>query len=156
MASPISIHQSRLSERDHLDILNLNAKHFHSLDALTNILEGDPAETWASTFHPDGLFQTLSADGNVIFQACGRDQLINAHRNFPDIPTTRHLISNVLIEPHPRGARSGSYIIAMNIGVNPATIIRTGTYDDLISSKDGVWLYEKKMLILDAFSPKAE
>jgi lambda repressor-like predicted transcriptional regulator len=156
MISPSSIHESRLSEQDRLDILNLNAKHFHSLDALTNILEGDPAETWASTFHPDGLFQTLGVDGNVIFQARGRDQLINAHRNFPDIPTTRHWISNVLVEPHPRGARSGSYIIAMNIGVNPSTIIRTGTYDDLISSKDGVWLYEKKILILDAFSPKAE
>jgi lambda repressor-like predicted transcriptional regulator len=156
MTSPISIHESRLSEQDRLEILNLNAKHFHSLDALTNILEGDPAETWASTFHPDGLFQTLGVDGNVIFQARGRDQLINAHRNFPDIPTTRHWISNVLVEPHPRGARSGSYIIAMNIGVNPSTIIRTGTYDDLISSKNGVWLYDKKILILDAFSPKAE
>jgi hypothetical protein len=156
MTSPSSIHESRLSEQDRLDILNLNAKHFHSLDALTNILEGDPAETWASTFHPDGLFQTLGADGNIVFQARGRDQLINAHRNFPDIPTTRHWISNVLVEPHPSGARSGSYIIAMNIGVNPSTIIRTGTYDDLISSKNGVWLYDKKILILDAFSPKAE
>ena len=145
-----------LSEKDRLDILNLNSKHFHSLDALTYVLEGDPAETWASTFHPNGLFQTLAADGKVIFQAQGRDEVIDTHRNFPDISTTRHWICNVLIEPHSIGARSASYIIAMDIGVNPAAIIRTGTYDDLLSARDGVWLYEKKVLILDAFSPKAE
>ena len=156
MTTPSNNQNSNLSEQDRLDILNLNAKHFHSLDALTYIVEGDPAETWANTFHPDGLFQTLAADGEVIFQAQGRDELINVHRNFPDISTTRHWICNVLIESHPRGARSGSYIIAMDIGVNPAAIIRTGTYDDLLSARDGVWLYEKKVLILDAFSPKVQ
>ena len=145
-----------LNDQDRLEILNLNAKHFHSLDAITGILEGDPAETWAETFHPKGLFQTLGSDGSLIFQAQGRDELIQAHRNFPDISTTRHWICNVHIEPHPNGARSGSYIIAMNIGENPATIIRTGTYDDLLTLKNGVWLYEKKILILDDFSPKAE
>ena len=147
---------STLNQQDRLDILNLNSKYFHSLDALTNIFAGDPAEIWASTFHPDGLFQMTDAEGNIIFQASGRDELINAHCSFPDISTTRHWICNVLIEPHPIGARSGSYIIAMNIGVNPATIIRTGTYDDLISSRNGVWLYEKKVLILDPLSPKVE
>ena len=156
MTTPLSPQNSSLREKDRLDILNLNAKHFHSLDALTYILEGDPAETWASTFHPDGLFQTITSDGKLIFQAKGRDELIDAHRNFPDISTTRHWICNVLIEPHSKGARSASYIIAMDISVNPAAIIRTGTYDDLLSARDGVWLYEKKVLILDTFSPKAE
>ena len=44
----------------------------------------------------------------------------------------------------------------MNIGVNPAHIIRTGTYDDLVTKHNGVWLYERKILILYAFSPTAE
>lgn len=156
IALPTSNNYLSLTEQDRLEILNLNAKHFHSLDGLTRILDGDPAETWAATFHPDGLFQTLDSNGSVIFQAQGRHELIHAHRNFPDISTTRHWVCNVLIEPHPQGARLGSYIIAMNIGENPATIIRTGTYDDLLSLKNGVWLFEKKILILDDFSPVAE
>ena len=145
-----------LSVSDHLEIQNLNSRHFHSLDALDRVLEGDPAETWANTFHPDGIFQTQTSDGEVIFQVEGRSELITAHRSFPDIPTTRHWISNLLIVPHVEGARSTSYIIAMNIGLNPATIIRTGTYDDLVTFKNGAWLYQKKVLILDAFSPSAE
>tara|TARA_Y200000002_G_scaffold99070_2_gene80318 strand:- start:7613 stop:8059 length:447 start_codon:yes stop_codon:yes gene_type:complete len=147
---------NNLTSEDRLEIQNLNARHFHSLDALTRVLDGNPAETWADTFHPDGTFQTVMQDGSVVFEAKGRDKLIEAHSSFPDISTTRHWICNLLIEPDPRGARSASYIIAMNIGVNPAHIIRTGTYDDLVTKHNGVWLYERKTLILDAFSPTAE
>jgi hypothetical protein len=145
-----------LSCDDRLAIQNLNSRHFHALDALDRILPGDPAETWADTFHSDGIFEIQSAEGNVIFKAQGRDELIKAHRSFPDIAITRHWISNLLIEAHPQGARSGSYIIAMNISVNPATIIRTGTYDDIVVLKGDLWLYQQKTLILDAFSPSAE
>jgi hypothetical protein len=145
-----------LSPDDLLAIQNLNSRHFHSLDAQNRILTGNPAENWADTFHSDGSFQTQISDGTIIFEATGRDELIKAHQIFPDISTTRHWTCNLLIEPDPRGARSSSYIIAMNIGVNPATIIRTGIYDDLVTSSGGEWLYEKKILILDAFSPKAE
>ena len=145
-----------LSASDRLEIQNLNSRHFHSLDALDHLLSGDPAETWAKTFHVDGTFETQTSDGVLIFQAKGHNELVNAHRGFPDISTTRHWISNLLIEPHPEGARSSSYIIAMNIGVNPSTIIRTGIYDDFVTFKNGAWLYQKKILILDAFSPSAE
>ena len=145
-----------LTSSDRLEIQNLNSRHFHSLDALDRVLPGDPAETWAKTFHDDGIFETQTSDGTIIFQAKGQKELISAHRGFPDISTTRHWISNLLIEPHPEGARSSSYIIAMNIGVNPSTIIRTGIYDDLVTFKNGAWLYQKKILILDAFSPSAE
>ena len=93
---------NNLTPEDRLEIQNLNARHFHSLDALTRVLDGNPAETWADTFHPDGTFQTVMQDGSVVFEAKGRDKLIEAHSSFPDISTTRHWICNLLIEPDPR------------------------------------------------------
>jgi len=144
-----------ISADDHFSIINLNALHFSALDGLDRIINGDPSEIWADTFTEDGLFETKDTNGNIIFSAQGRPNLIEAHRSFPDISTTRHWINNLLIEPHSLGARCTSYIIAMNIGINPASIIRAGTYDDVVVYQDELWLYKKKVLILDAASPFA-
>jgi hypothetical protein len=146
---------TNLSPDDYFSIVNLNALHFSALDGLDRITDGNPSEIWADTFTTDGLFQTKDADGNVIFSVQGRPHLVDAHREFPDISTTRHWINNLLIEPHSLGARCTSYIIAMNIGINPASIIRAGTYDDVVVQQDGLWLYKQKVLILDPASPFA-
>jgi len=146
---------NKLSADDHFSIINLNALHFSALDGLDRIIDSDPSDIWADTFTSDGLFETKDAEGNVIFSAQGRTELIGAHRAFPDISTTRHWINNLLIEPHALGARCTSYIVAMNIGVNPASIIRAGTYDDIVVQQDGLWLYKLKVLILDPASPFA-
>jgi hypothetical protein len=146
---------TKLSADDRLSIINLNSLHFSALDGLDRIIDGDPSEVWADTFTTDGIFETKDADGKVIFKAQGRPHLVEAHWGFPDISTTRHWINNLLIEPHLLGARCTSYIIAMNIGVNPALIIRAGTYDDLLVKQDGLWLYKQRVLILDPCSPFA-
>ena len=146
---------TQLSADDHFSIINLNSLHFSALDGLDRFVDSDFSEIWADTFTTDGLFQTKDSNGNVIFSAHGRSHLVDAHRHFPDISTTRHWINNLLIEPHSLGARCTSYIIAMNIGINPAPIIRAGTYDDLLVQHDGLWLYKQKVLILDPASPFA-
>ena len=65
-----------LTSSDRLEIQNLNSRHFHSLDALDRVLPGDPAETWAKTFHDDGIFETQTSDGTIIFQAKGQKELL--------------------------------------------------------------------------------
>ncbi len=147
---------AKLTAEDKLEIMELNSRHFYALDGLNRILAGDPAEHFAKTFTKDGLFEIRKSDDSVIFSLKGYEQLLNGQKQFPDIEETRHWIGGLLIESHEEGARSGSYIIAMNISVNPSTIIRTGTYDDLLVKDQGAWKYKRKSLILDAFSPSAE
>ena len=147
---------AQLSSEDRLEIIELNSRHFYALDGLHRILRGDPAEHFANTFTQDGLFEIRNSDDSIRFSLQGYEQLLSGQQQFPDIEQTRHWIGGLLIEPHEEGARSGSYIIAMNISVNPSTIIRTGTYDDLIVKEKGAWKYKRKSLILDAYSPSAE
>lgn len=145
-----------LTTNDRLEIQELTARHFYAIDGLHRLLKGDPAIHWADTFTEDGTFQIHTHLEEVLFSVTGRQSLIEAQRGFPDIQSTRHWIGDLLIEEHPEGARSGSYIIAMNISVNPAATIRTGVYDDLLVNVDGSWKFKSKILILDEMSPSAE
>jgi len=147
---------SSLTTDDRLEIQELTARHFYALDGLHRLLKGDPAIHWADTFTVDGTFALQNHLDEVLFSATGRTALIDAQRGFPDVDSTRHWIGDLLIEDHPEGARSGSYIIAMNISVNPAATIRTGIYDDLLVKVDGSWKFKSKILILDEMSPSAE
>jgi hypothetical protein len=146
----------RLTAQDRLEIQELNARHFYALDGLNVLLPGDPAEHWADTFTADGTFEILNANGAKLFSSSGREELMRAQRQFPDIATTRHWIGQLLIESHPEGAKSASYIIAMNIAINPAAIIRCGTYNDLLTKTHESWKFKSKILTLDQFSPSAE
>jgi hypothetical protein len=145
-----------LTALDRLEIQELNARHFYALDGLHLLFPGDPAEHWADTFTPDGTFEIHSANGDKLLSVRGREQLVGAHRQFPDIAETRHWIGQLLIESHPDGAKSASYIVAMNISISPATLIRTGTYDDVLSRGCGEWKFKSKILTLDPYSPSAE
>jgi hypothetical protein len=145
-----------LTTNDRLEIQELTARHFYAIDGLHRLLKGDPAVHWADTFTEDGTFEIHTHLDEVLFSVTGRQSLIEAQRGFPDIDSTRHWIGDLLIEEHPEGARSGSYIIAMNISVNPAATIRTGVYDDLLVKVEGSWKFKSKILILDAMSPSAE
>ena len=141
-----------LSPDDLLAIQNLNSRHFHSLDAQNRVLTGNPAETWADTFHSNGSFQTQTSDGTIIFEATGREELIKAHQSFPDISTTRHWICNLLIEPDPRGARSSSYIIAMAL----IQLQSSGQVFMMILLHPRAEYGYTKRYNCGAFSPKAE
>jgi len=144
-----------LTIEDRMEIQELTAKHIFALDSLQRLVYGNSAEEWADTFTPHGVFEIHSSDNKVLFSVQGRDQLLNAHGQFPDIASTRHWIGNLLIEPDPEGAMTRSYIIAMNISVNPASVIRTGTYRDIVVIYENQWKFKRKILTLDPSSPSA-
>jgi hypothetical protein len=144
-----------LTTQDRLEIQELNARHFYALDGLNLLLPGDPAEHWADTFTPDGTFEIHNANGDKLLSVSGREQLVEAQRQFPDIAATRHWAGELLIESHLEGAKSACYIIALNISIVPAPIIRCGTYYDLLTKIHESWKFKSKILILDQFSPSA-
>ena len=138
-----------LGSQDLLAIQQLNARYFYAIDGL---LGPDSAAMWAATFTADGTFLLLSATGEVILQASGTAELISTYEDFPDIATTRHWINNLLLEASATGAIGGCYIIAMDIQSSPASITRTGLYDDQLVKVNGQWRFQSRTLTLDAGS----
>jgi hypothetical protein len=130
-------------------IQQLNARYFYAIDGL---LGPDSAAMWAATFTDDGTFVLLNATGEVVLQATGTAELISIYAEFPDIATTRHWINNLLLEASATGATGGCYIIAMDIQSSPASITRTGLYDDQLVKVNGQWRFQSRTLTLDASS----
>ncbi|ELR98754.1 nuclear transport factor 2 family protein [Gloeocapsa sp. PCC 73106] len=145
--------QTPLSADDRLDIQELNARYFYAIDGLDILIPGDPAQNWANTFTSDGSFSIVQANGDPVLQIQGTKALIETFASFPDIATTRHWINDLLIEQTATGVTSGCYIIAMNIKNNPATIVRTGIYQDQLVKVSNQWKFQSRKLILDPNSP---
>jgi hypothetical protein len=142
-----------LSTTDILEIQDLSARYFYTLDGLDNLIPGDPATNWANTFTPNGTFSIFQTNGEVLLKATGFNDLIRTYKTFPDVQTTRHWINDLIIESDVGGAKSGCYIIAMNIKNNPATIVRTGIYQDRLVKIRDRWKFKSRSLILDPNSP---
>jgi hypothetical protein len=142
-----------LSTTDILAIQDLSTHYFYAIDGLDNLIPGDPAANWANTFTRNGTFAIVDSNGQVLIKATGFDDLIRTYKTFPDVQTTRHWINDLVIEPDVGGAKSGCYIIAMNIKNNPATIIRTGIYQDRLVKVGKNWKFKSRTLILDPNSP---
>ena len=138
---------------DELAIQALYSRHFYSLDGLSAVTGGRADVNWAATFTPDGKFAIARSGGERLFEAFGTEQLISAFATFPDVATTRHWMNNLVIEPDGAGAHGGCYIIAMNVGVSPAAIIRTGIYDDRLVKVASDWKFQSRTLVLDPHSP---
>lgn len=145
--------QTTLSTEDRLDIQELNSRYFYAIDGLDALIPGDPAQNWANTFTEDGSLSLVKFDGEILQSVQGRKALVDLYKTFPDIATTRHWFNDLLIESTETGVTSGCYIIAMNIKNNPATIIRSGVYQDQLVKLTQGWKFKSRKLILDASSP---
>ena len=139
-----------LSPNDRLEISDLYAHHFYSLDALGG---GNSSRDWAETFTPDGVFSIVRAGGERLFEVRGTTELIAAYATFPAVETTRHWMNNMFVAAADGGARGGCYIIAIDIKTFPARIIRSGVYEDELVYTGGKWKFNRRTLILDRNSP---
>jgi len=140
-----------LSTADRLAIDQLNATYFHAIDGL---LGADSDARWAGTFTPDGTFTLVDATGALVAEAAGTDALVEAWSTFPAVATTRHWSDNHLVSRDGHGVSASCYIVALEVGVSPATISRTGVYTDQLVEVGGRWLYQHRTLTLDPNSPR--
>ncbi len=119
-----------LSAQDNFEIQQLYARYNNAIDS------GD-AEGWAATFTPDGVFNTFSGhDALVGFVKMWREKLGGA--------TRKHWNNNLQISGDSKEATASVYLMLVDFGTKPASILTTGMYSDsLIKTKDG-WRFTKR------------
>ncbi len=119
-----------LSAQDNFEIQQLYARYNNAID------NGD-AEGWAATFTPDGVFNTFSGhDALVGFVKMWREKLGGA--------TRKHWNTNLQISGDSKEATASVYLMLVDFGTKPASILTTGMYSDsLVKTKDG-WRFTKR------------
>ncbi len=119
-----------LSAQDNFEIQQLYARYNNAIDS------GD-AEGWAATFTPDGVFNTFSGhDALVGFVKMWREKLGGA--------TRKHWNNNLQISGDSKEATASVYLMLVDFGTKPPSILTTGMYSDsLIKTKDG-WRFTKR------------
>jgi uncharacterized protein (TIGR02246 family) len=130
-----------LSAQDNFEIQQLYAKYNIAIDT------GD-AEGYASTFTPDGVFNSMSGhDALVNFVKAWREKMGGA--------TRKHWNNNLQITGDSKAANGMVYLILLDYSTKPPTIIATATYtDSLIKTKEG-WRFTKRTTKGDVAPPAA-
>jgi hypothetical protein len=121
---------NELSAQDYFEIQQLYARYNIAIDS------GD-AEGWAATFTADGVFNTsVGHDALVNFVKTWREKLGGA--------TRKHWNNNLQITGNTKEASGNVYLMLVDIGTKPPSILATATYtDSLVKTKDG-WRFTKR------------
>jgi actinorhodin biosynthesis protein ActVIA len=120
-----------LSAQDNFEIQQLYARYNNAID------NGD-AEGWAATFTPDGVFNTFNGhDALVGFVKMWREKLGGA--------TRKHWNTNLEISGDSKEVTASVYLMLVDFGTKPPSILTTGMYsDNLVKTKDG-WRFTKRI-----------
>src|SRR5215212_11391075 len=105
----------KLTSDDLVEIQQLYAKYNWTLDA------GD-AEGYASTFTPDGVFNNNAGHDAIVKFADTFHAGLGAH--------VRHWNTNLLIQPSAAGATGQVYLVLVDFGTKPASIVTSASYSD--------------------------
>jgi len=121
---------NELSAQDYFEIQQLYARYNIAIDS------GD-AEGWAATFTADGVFNTsIGHDALVNFVKTWREKLGGA--------TRKHWNNNLQITGNSKEASGSVYLMLVDFGTKPPSILATATYSDsLVKTKDG-WRFTKR------------
>ena len=118
-----------LTAQDFADIQQLYAKYNWALDA------GD-SEGYASTFTPDGVFNSNVGHDAIVKFADGFHAGLGSH--------VKHWNTNLMITPTDAGASGQVYLVLVDFGTKPATIVTSATYaDELVKTAQG-WRFKKR------------
>ena len=129
----------KLTADDLVEIQQLYATYNWTLDA------GD-AEGYASTFTPDGVFNSNTGHDAIVKFANTFHAGLGAH--------VHHWNTNLLIKPTAEGASGQVYLVLVDFANKPATIAASATYsDELVKTAQG-WRFKKRATKGDAAPPK--
>src|SRR5215217_2388646 len=118
-----------MTAQDLVDIQQLYAKYNWSLDS------GD-SEGYASTFTPDGVFNNNAGHDAIVKFADTFHAGLGAH--------VRHWNTNLLIQPSAAGATGQVYLVLVDFGTKPASIVTSASYsDELVKTPQG-WRFKKR------------
>jgi hypothetical protein len=125
-----------LSTQDYIDIEQLYAQYNHAIDS------GD-AEGWAATFTPDGTFNRFAGKEALVgFIGQWKEKMNGMNR--------RHWNTNLRILPSKDGASATVFLMLLDVGQKPATIVSTGMYNDtLVKTAEG-WRFKTRQTKMDA------
>jgi hypothetical protein len=133
LSSPRAASGQTLSVQDYMDIEQLYAAYYQSIDA------GD-AERWSNTFAVDGRFNSIT----------GHDALAEFIRNGTGRGTPlRHWQSNLTLTSTPSGAMGSVYVMQFNVKETPIRAVSYSRYDDtLVKTKQG-WRFKSRVRSTD-------
>ena len=118
-----------LSAQDLVDIQQLYARYNWALDS------GD-SQAYAATFTPDGAFNNNVGHDAIVKFADTFHAGLGAH--------VRHWNTNLLIQPAPGGASGQVYLVLVDFGTKPASIVTSASYsDELVKTAQG-WRFKKR------------
>jgi hypothetical protein len=130
-----------LTAQDLVDIQQLYAKYNWALDS------GD-SEGYASTFTPDGVFNTNVGHDAIVKFADTFHAGLGSH--------VRHWNTNLMILPSAEGATGQVYLVLVDFATKPATIVTSASYsDELVKTAQG-WRFKKRATKGDAAPPKPQ
>jgi hypothetical protein len=126
-----------LTPQDYVAIEQLYAQYNHAIDS------GD-AEGWAATFTPDGTFNNrfTGHDGLVGFVQLWREKMNGGNR--------RHWNTNLHIVGTSDGASGAVYLMLVDVGTQPPSIVGTGSYTDTLVRTAAGWRFKSRTYKGDA------
>ncbi len=135
-----------VTAQDFVDIQDLYARYNWALDS------GD-AEGWAATFTPDGVFRIVDqgeAGNNV-----GHDAIVKFAKGFSAGlgAHVKHWNTNLMITPTTQGASGRVYLVLVDFGARPASIVTSAAYTDELARTAQGWRFRSRAVKGDVAPP---
>ena len=125
-----------LSTQDYIDIEQLYSTYNHAIDS------GDGGG-WAATFTADGTFNKFT----------GHDQLVGFIQQWKEKMNggnRRHWNTNLRILPSKDGASASVFLMLVDVGTKPPSIVATGMYNDTLVKTASGWRFKTRQTKMDA------
>ena len=122
---------------DQFAIRELVARYNYAID------EGRAAD-WVATFVPDGTFESSALGTHT-----GADALLTFAKGYIEAFPGRHCTSDFVVEIDGDDARSRCYLIAVNNGTTPPSILATAVYEDELRRTPDGWRFVHRKVVPD-------
>lgn len=130
-----------LSIQDRLEILELYARHAHSIDS-------NNGAAYAECFTREGIFAaTTGRIAGKTFR--GREELTALGNDPEREPPTRHWTCNYMFTPRDDHIEGRCYVMRIEIGGAEPVIAASAVYHDEIVREDGQWRFRARRPQLD-------
>jgi hypothetical protein len=122
-----------LTVQDYIEIQQLYARYNFAIDA-------NDAENMTATFTDDGEFYRGTSVNGL-----GREGILKFMRNRKR-PGVRHWNSGLVINGTQDEVKGAVYLLTVNVGVTPPTLVDAAKYDDTLVKTPKGWRFKKRVV----------